>query len=197
MSIEKLCNFNKYGHCMYGITCHKKHVNTIWEKTDCEIEKCEFRHPRKCKFYLQFGRCKFSPCSYKHEQGYEAKLDGLEKLVKEKEVEILSLKNHVKFIDSKLEKLEQLLEDNVNHFDFNLDKIWIDVKATKVKANRLEKIVESYEEESSSNDGSQSGEDENVCSTLKNLIQKSQEKRNEWEKFKVSSPNVRRLDFGD
>ena len=61
-----------------------------------------------------------------------------------------SLNQEYSIIDSKLEKFKLLVEENLNHFDFNLDKIWIDVKATKEKANHLEKKLNSYEDDSSS-----------------------------------------------
>ena len=31
-----------------------------------EMSKCNKRHPKECRFYNQFQRCKFYNCSYKH-----------------------------------------------------------------------------------------------------------------------------------
>ena len=32
----------------------------------CEIIKRQSRHPKPCKNFRDFGRCKFNPCKFKH-----------------------------------------------------------------------------------------------------------------------------------
>ena len=64
------CLYNKYGHCKYRETCHRHHVNELCEETMCKTEDCQKRHPKKCRFYLEFKYCKFgSYCSFSHKIG--------------------------------------------------------------------------------------------------------------------------------
>ena len=73
-ALSTVCDFHKYGHCRYGVTCRYLHFTTICESDSCEIKSCANRHPRKCRFWTQFGRCKFgSYCSFKHDVTKEVK----------------------------------------------------------------------------------------------------------------------------
>ena len=43
-------------------------MKTNCVKKNCEVDYCPLRHPRKCRFYLEFNYCKFGTfCRYKHE----------------------------------------------------------------------------------------------------------------------------------
>ena len=67
MASENLCLYNKYGHCKFTVTCCHLHTKEICENPNCETEKCFQRHPRKCKFFEEFRRCKFGNfCSFFH-----------------------------------------------------------------------------------------------------------------------------------
>ena len=60
---------NKYGFCKYrGDKCHFRHEKQICTDNNCNIFACERRHPRKCSWYFEYGRCKFTTyCKFKHE----------------------------------------------------------------------------------------------------------------------------------
>ena len=67
MNIQNVCRFNKFGFCKFAMTCRIKHVDELCEATSCEINYCEKRQPRICKFFSEFGRCKFGDyCKYNH-----------------------------------------------------------------------------------------------------------------------------------
>ena len=67
MAGEFVCLFNKFGHCKYQDRCRKIHIGSICERNQCEIAKCQERHPGECNFYKEFGRCKFGEyCSFQH-----------------------------------------------------------------------------------------------------------------------------------
>ena len=77
-----VCKYFKFGYCKYQNSCRFKHVDTICDNLRCEIVSCEKRHPKDCKYFREFGRCKFSPCSFKHvnvRAEQEKKIDHLEK----------------------------------------------------------------------------------------------------------------------
>ena len=64
-----ICKFNKFGFCKFGGKCIRKHENKLCENKDCEVKSCSLRHPRMCRFLLEFNYCKFGIyCRYKHEK---------------------------------------------------------------------------------------------------------------------------------
>ena len=99
MAIENICLHNKYGFCKFRDTCRKRHVAEKCEKVNCEIENCLERHPRECRFFRKFGRCKFTDfCFYEHKiddnlnddfmtdlTSVKAKLVEVEKILENKE----------------------------------------------------------------------------------------------------------------
>ena len=106
MTTENTCHFFKYGHCKFGVNCRRFHEKEVCENYYCESVKCSKRHPRKCKFYQEYRRCKFGDyCSYSHEvkelfplnnmDDIKERLEALEKDVKVKEAEIKALKEEI------------------------------------------------------------------------------------------------------
>ena len=109
ISHDVLCLYHKYGHCKYSETCRKFHPKETCYEHDCEIKECLKRHPKSCKYFDEYQRCKFGEfCSFSHiEKVFKPdivtiRLDALEEKMKEKDSEIEALN----------EKLVQLEENN-------------------------------------------------------------------------------------
>ena len=69
MAAVNICVYNKFGFCKYGVTCRKKHVELKCESASCEIFDCLKRHPRECRYFRDFKRCKYSEyCRYEHKE---------------------------------------------------------------------------------------------------------------------------------
>ena len=63
-----VCAYHKYGHCKYKNTCRKRHVDELCKENACVIDLCSKRHPRQCRYYQNFGRCKCGKfCSFSHD----------------------------------------------------------------------------------------------------------------------------------
>ena len=77
---------------MYGDKCHFRHVNVLCESKTCSVFECEKRHPVVCKYFMNFKRCKYSPCSYKHENEVNDLEKNIENVVK-KTVHLEKLEN--------------------------------------------------------------------------------------------------------
>ena len=41
-------------------------MNELFENISCDLSNCMLRHHNTCKWYREFGRCKFNPCAFKH-----------------------------------------------------------------------------------------------------------------------------------
>ena len=64
----------------------------VCEDGQCEIQNCDKRHPKICKYFRDYRRCKFTVgCKYKHENNQE-KINNLEKEM-DKQKEKLEEKN--------------------------------------------------------------------------------------------------------
>ena len=104
-------------------TCRKQHVHNICANDSCEITNCKKRHPKICRYYTQYHRCKFSSfCSYSHRipdlpsheqeqsriQNTETKekADKSEEKLKEKEEAIQHLKVKIVEIDERNSNIE-------------------------------------------------------------------------------------------
>ena len=97
-SMLKVCSYNKFGYCKHKEHCRKQHVKELCEKKSCDISNCSLRHPKTCKFYRDYGRCKFNPCMFRH---IDNTIDLVE-LRKENE-KIVKI---IQSIDDRLEDLE-------------------------------------------------------------------------------------------
>ena len=72
---DNVCKFFKFGYCKHGDACRKLHLKEVCESTD----NCRKRHPALCRYFSNYGRCKFHLCAYKHIRNEtERKIDVLE-----------------------------------------------------------------------------------------------------------------------
>ena len=54
---------NKYGFCKHT----KKHVEKICNEEECNVDECEKGHPRGCRYFRTYKRCKFGDyCAFDH-----------------------------------------------------------------------------------------------------------------------------------
>ena len=79
MATQNVCKFNKFGYCKYKELCRNFHVNEKCQNVSCDLSMCMLRHPKLCKFFLQYKMCKFDPCRFEHVE----KESDLEKLMLE------------------------------------------------------------------------------------------------------------------
>ena len=123
MAMEKICFYNKFGHCKFQETCIRQHFREICELPGCETESCPKRHPRVCKFFENFNRCKFgSYCSFSHRtfesvlaapenetkvNELKSRLDTLEEKARQSENEIKVLNEKIKNVEQRNVKLEK------------------------------------------------------------------------------------------
>ena len=95
MAHQNVCKYFKFGFCKYTDTCRQSHVSEICENFTCEIGKCHLRHPKTCKYYSEFSRCKFSEyCLFKHVRNVN-KFDILMKENTENKTKIVKLEENL------------------------------------------------------------------------------------------------------
>ena len=83
------CQHFKFGYCRYLNTCKKKHDMEICNEKDCSVVLCRKRHPKVCRYFAKYERCKFGTyCKYLHKPStdtilelFESKMKDLESMV--------------------------------------------------------------------------------------------------------------------
>ena len=113
MVTDEVCKFHKYGHCKFFDRYQKKHSKELCENSNSEIINCSLRHPRACKFFQAYGRCKFEPCSYRHVDTREMILiKELQSSLEAKTVEVETLRNLLTAQTETVKRLEYNLDEN-------------------------------------------------------------------------------------
>ena len=114
MATQIVCNYNKFGFCKFKQNCMKQHIEHLCEDSSCDVLTCTLLHPKECKFYRDFNRCKFSDwCRFAHVHKEDqnekvlGKLIEIEKnnLEKDKQISILKLENER--VSNKLSEMEK------------------------------------------------------------------------------------------
>ena len=108
---QAVCFKNKFGYCRYADSCRYKHVTMVCEDGQCEIQNCDKRHPKICKYFRDYRRCKFTVgCKYKHENNQE-KINNLEKQM-DKQKEKLEEKNaYILQLELRLGEIEKKFKE--------------------------------------------------------------------------------------
>ena len=137
MTAPTLCLYNKFGFCKFGERCRRHHINEICKESSCEINSCRQRHPKTCKYFRDFGRCKFSPCAFKHQVVTNA-YDDILKEMKEINEKIVDLESDILDKNQQIEKMSCKIE--------NLErKLTIQAKESEV-LEKLEEKLKHFEE---------------------------------------------------
>ena len=118
------------------------------EKKDCEINNCPLRHPRECRFFSQYARCKFGEyCFFRHKtsKSYEE----LESDFRNIEKNMIEMNEIIRKQEQIIEVLKCSIDDNVREtetlqvkvHDIQKEKNFVDVLPTLVSAqcNEIEK----------------------------------------------------------
>ena len=113
---ETICKYNQYGFCKHRMNCRKQHVMEVCSNHQCNNLTCTLRHPRPCKFFLNYGRCKFEDaCAFLHirngvtSQEFEnlkEKTNRIEELFNETENNLKAAKARIAFIEEQNERLK-------------------------------------------------------------------------------------------
>ena len=125
-----ICKYNKFGYCKFGEKCRKQHNKEVCLEQSCGISQCNLRHPKVCKYYRNYGRCKFFPFAFKHEdpgQNSEIvdkeiktlndKLLALEKAIICKNEEIEELTTKILSIENKsFENRNEIIDEKLKSF---------------------------------------------------------------------------------
>ena len=93
-----VCRYFQTGYCKFKSECRNMHINEYCSDSQCSDRSCIKRHPRKCKYFVTFGSCKFATnCAYLHLS--RAQEDG----------EIALLKEEIGKLKMQISRIQQIL----------------------------------------------------------------------------------------
>ena len=113
-SPETICKHNQSGYCKYQAHCRKAHIMELCHKDKCDRITCLNRHPIVCKYYDNYGRCKFGDfCAYAHRNSFKAKDidDKISEVKKAQEQEIVKLKHEILLLKTQVDDLRKAVEN--------------------------------------------------------------------------------------
>ena len=121
---EAVCRFNKFGYCKYGKYCFRKHENEICQNVQCKVQQCRLRHPRKCRYFLQYQYCKFGLfCKFSHDK------------IEDKETkQIEDLKDELESLKKEIDAKELLINEKNQEINALIEKHQFEMKKLEIES---------------------------------------------------------------
>ena len=149
MAAPTLCLFNKFGYCKFSERCIRHHVNEICVSNHCNISECRKRHPKLCKYFENYRRCKFNPCAYRHEKDSSKTYDEVEernlKEINDKmsviENEIIKKNERIEELVSKISSLESKIKE-IDTFKEKINDIQVKIQAHEKKFDDIFEAID-------------------------------------------------------
>ena len=183
MTQKNICQFNKFGFCKFGNTCFRNHENIKCENGECSVIDCDLRHPRKCKFFMEYRNCKFRDyCKFSHEilddRIKSDEINELRNKLEEMKENIIKKDQEIKQKDKEIDELMKNLQDRLSFVEKKNDVLEKKVKEIENEKGNLESLIISSK--MSQNDENQKEVNPNVVGAY----------REEFEKESVKEPEV-------
>ena len=152
MSAQNVCRYNRFGYCQYGEICRKHHVDELCDTDSCDLAVCTSRHPKECKYFRNYNRCKFNPCKFAHkaiERKDEKLSETIDKVAKIEDIlqDRIDLEKKVDEYDEKINILENIIKEmelsmkkRKAEFDEFINREKEDVRNLTKKKNILQRL---------------------------------------------------------
>ena len=136
MAAHNVCRYFKFGYCKFAERCRFHHVKEECTNRSCDISVCTLRHPRICKFFRDYNRCKFGEwCFFKHMENNSMenvinkeeimeKLDNLKQLIDEKDALIKDLAEKIRVLEENTYGKEDTINEN-EESESEMDKTFL------------------------------------------------------------------------
>ena len=107
-----VCRHFKFGFCRFKEHCRQLHVSESCSDESCEVEKCPKRHPKICRYYETYKRCKFTEyCLYSHKLPHEKEIVDLKVELKAVHDKVISLEKDIETTKVILNEKNKVIEN--------------------------------------------------------------------------------------
>ena len=129
---RQVCLFDKFSYCKNGVRCQSIHLKEVCWNRECDYRKCNKRHPRTCRIFLEKGFCRFGKsCRYSHRPT---------KGIEEQNKKIESLENTT----NKL--LKQVADQDIIIKDLKKKLLERECKEVKTLQKQIDELVQKNDE---------------------------------------------------
>ena len=143
----EVCLYFKFGYCRYQQTCRKLQVNELCDREGCDTTSCDKRHPKPCRYWRDYGNCKFQNyCLYGH-RSYEIRKTEFETM--KNKLELLEIQ--ISQILCALEPGKKMEKDSSDgSSDEKLAADWDQIEASKKSSftthdeNRVKELEDNF-----------------------------------------------------
>ena len=112
----------KFGYCSYGDKCCFRHINKVCSDTNCSVFNCSKRHPRRCNFFKEFERCKFTTY-YKYDHTKQNNIKSCNEKLRKVEKDIEELRNKKEVINLGKSDMEEQLSEKILALEKKVDSL--------------------------------------------------------------------------
>ena len=149
MAAQNVCRYFKFGFCKFTDRCRFQHVEEICGNLSCEIKRCNLRHPKVCKFFRDYNRCKFGEwCCFKHitnnteidaisTETIRKEIEALQKIINDKDEVINQLSEKIKVIEDKLFSVEIIEKEDESFKCKECEFVGKNVKGLNIHMKRI------------------------------------------------------------
>ena len=129
----------------FFLQCKKKHINETCPTFQCQVEDCGLRHPRLCKYFFEFGRCKFGlQCSYFHlslntNSSPENDIEELKSEIARLEEKVLELDNFISTLKEQEKTVKMVNSNKCDICDYSASSKAV-LKRHKTMKHNAEKV---------------------------------------------------------
>ena len=102
--IREVCLYDKFSYCKNGVRCLRIHLKEVCWNGECrDYRKCNKRHPKPCKSFMEKGFCRFgTSCRYSHRPP---------KVIEEQNKKIESLENNTAKLLKQVADQDDMIKD--------------------------------------------------------------------------------------
>ena len=113
MAAQNVCHYNKFGFCKYKERCLQIHIDDLCDDFDCDAKMCNRRHPRECKYFRYYKRCKFDPCKFTHIDNVSENFDQIRKIKDNIDVKIAEIDDKINKLNDQMKAMENQPKENI------------------------------------------------------------------------------------
>ena len=155
MAQENVCQFNKFGFCKFQINCFRYHENGKCQNVQCSVRDCSFRHPRECRYFRDYGNCKFGEfCKFNHKafrNENNIEIDEIKKKLEELKSQIDAKNKEINHKNSEIESMSKKVEHKIASIEEKMNVMEKNLNELRKENNVLKNMIASKEKESEEN----------------------------------------------
>ena len=132
---KRICNFNKFGFCKFGKASFRKHEDVKCDNDGCEIWECSFRHPKSCRYFQEYRKCKFGDyCKFSHDllvNGNDKEISEIKAKLEDLRLGIINKEKEIEIKNKQIDSIEMRFDERLLELEKKNEGIEKELKKLK------------------------------------------------------------------